>query len=31
MEAEIVRLVLPVSRRRDHIQGSDTAPATSIT
>ena len=30
MEAEIVKLVLPVSRRRDHIQGPDTAPATLL-
>jgi hypothetical protein len=28
MEAEIARLTLPVSRRRDHIQGPETAPAT---
>ena len=30
MEAEIVKLVLPISRRRDHIQGPDTAPATLL-
>ena len=30
MEAEIVKLALPVSRRRDHIQGPDTAPATLL-
>jgi protein-disulfide isomerase len=30
MEAAVARLTLPVSRNRDHIQGSDTAPATLL-
>jgi protein-disulfide isomerase len=30
MEAVVARLALPVSRHRDHIQGSDTAPATLL-
>jgi protein-disulfide isomerase len=30
MESEIVKLILPVTSDRDHIQGSSTAPVTLV-